>query len=404
MRSGRTRSRAIVALALVVTAFALLSGSAATARSHGHHIALGVYVYSADHPRRLPRYSRMVGRAPLIVSSYKAWLLPPFPLDEMEAVWNHGALPLVTWEPRTYTGQPISLRSIDAGRYNRYVHRAARTAAAWGRPIFLRFAHEMNGDWFPWGRGRGGNSPRIYRRAWRHLVRIFRAEGADNVKWVWAPNVNNGSYPFGQFYPGDDWVDWVGLDGFNWGKDGEWRSFTEIFGTSYEALGRLTTRPVIVAETGSSESGGDKSAWTSSALRREIPRFSRIAAVVWFSEPFEGVDTRVNSSASSLRAFRRAIAAPRYGVTRREFLSTPSSSTQSSKAPASPSGGFGKPSFVYRLLQKLHGRNLVYAIVLALAFLLALAVLGLSAAKLLRRRTARRAAASRSTGALKRSH
>jgi hypothetical protein len=297
---------------------------------------------------------------------------------------------MVSWEPWTYTEHPISLRGIAAGRYDRYVHKAARAAAAWGHPILLRFAHEMNGNWYPWGRGRGSNTPRIYRKAWRHLVRIFRTEGASNVEWVWTPNVNNGSYPFGQFYPGDEWVDWVGLDGFNWGQGGDWRSFTEIFGSSYESLARLSTRPMIIAETASNQSGGDKAAWVSSALRREIPRFSRIRAVVWFSEWFKGVNARVNSSRAALRAFRKAIASPRYAMTRSEFLATPSYIRGSTAAPPAPSGGFGEPSFLDRLIQKLHGRNLIYAIALLLVFLLALTLLALLVVRRLRGHSIRR--------------
>ena len=181
----------------------------------------------------------------------------------------------------------------------------ATQAASWGHPILLRFAHEMNGTWYPWGRGQDGNTPGIYKAAWRHLVRIFRSAGADNVRWVWTPNVDGGgAYPFRQYYPGNKWVSWVGLDGFNWARRGEWQSFTDLFGSSYDTLTRLSTRPVMIAETGSSQSGGDKPAWVSSALAREIPRFSRIRAVVWFSDVVSGVDFRINSSRASLAAFR----------------------------------------------------------------------------------------------------
>lgn len=387
------RPRAVPGAALACVAALVLFVAAASAQPPGesHRVALGAYVYSADHPGRLSRYARTVGREPVIVSSYKSWGLEPFPRDEMEDVWNHGAVPLVTWEPWTYTERPISLRGIAAGRYDRYVHRVGRSAAAWGRPILVRFAHEMNGDWYPWGRGRDGNTPRIYRKAWKRLVRVFRTEGASNVEWVWTPNVNNGSYPFAQYFPGDEWVDWVGLDGFNWGTDGQWRSFTEIFGPSYEALGRLSTRPMIVAETASNESGGDKAAWVASALRREIPRFSRIRGVVWFSEDFEDIAARVNSSRAALHAFRSAIASPTYSMTRREFLETSRSGSRSATAPPAPDSGFGQPSLLHRLLAKLHGRNLFFVGVAALALALAAFAAFILARRIVRRRRWERA-------------
>jgi hypothetical protein len=387
------RLAATVALASALTL--LPAAGFALASAHLRRVALGVYVDSAEHPGRLKRFSELVGREPVIVSSYRQWPQRPFPRRELTAVWNRGAVPMVTWEPWTYTGRPFPLRRIAAGDYDGYVRSAARAAAAWGHPILLRFAHEMNGTWYPWSRGRGGNTPRVYKAAWRHVVRIFRAEGAGNVSWVWAPNVNNGGrFPFARFYPGDRWVDWVGLDGFNWGKNGEWDSFTEIFATSYNALAHLTSRPIIITETASNQHGGDKAAWVTSALRREIPRFSRIRAVVWFSEGFNGVDARVNSSSASLRAFRAAIASPRYGLTRQGLLSTPHRLRRAA-APPAPGGGFGEPSLFHRLLQKLHGRNLLYAIGLLVAFLLLLAVLAAIAKRKMRRRAARRTAAQR---------
>ncbi len=345
-------------------------------------------------PSLIDSFADRVGRRPVVVSSYKRWRLPPFVHSELEAVWARGALPLVTWEPWTLAGRGFSLKEIADGRYDAYARRAARSAAAWGKPVLLRFAHEMNGTWYPWGRE--DNTPRVYKAAWRHLVGIFRSAGADNVRWVWAPNVEGGGqYPFERFYPGNGWVDWVGLDGFNWAKRGEWQSFTDIFGSSYEALSRITSRPVIIAETGSSQTGGDKAAWVSSALRREIPRFARIRAVVWFSDIVGEVDFRVDSSPAALRAYRSGIASPRYALSRNRLLATPASLRQEAAAPSAPDGGFGQPSLLYRLTQKLHGRYLWIAIGIgvALIFLGALALV-----LVMRRRRARRSPGPRPSG------
>jgi hypothetical protein len=229
-------------------------------------------------------------------------------------------------------------------------------------------------------------------------VRIFRTQGADNVQWVWTPNVNTGGdFPFRDLYPGDAWVDWVGFDGFNWALRGAWNSFTDIVDNSYEEMAKISSRPMIVGETGSSESGGDKAAWVTSALRRELPRLPRIRAVVWFDDRFEDaaageggeLDARINSSADSLKAFRSAIASPRYGLTRAALLSTPRDYTPgSTAAPPPPSGGYGQPSLLYRLTQKLHGKYLVIAIaaIAALALALVIAVLGFRRRRSRRRR------------------
>jgi membrane-bound metal-dependent hydrolase YbcI (DUF457 family) len=362
----------LLPILLAATASAVLA--LAPARASAAHIAFGAYVPNADrNPSLMESFAKQVGREPVIVSSYKRWRLPLIVRPELRAIWSRGAVPLLTWEPWTVNGRGFPLRAIAHGRHDRYVRRAAKSAAAWGRPILLRFAQEMNGVWAPWGRGRDGNTPRIYIAAWRHLVRIFRSAGADNVKWVWTPNIDSdGQYPFRQFYPGDAWVDWVGLDGFNWARRGTWKSFTDLFGSSYEELSRITSRPVIVAETGSSESGGDKADWFSSTLLRELPRFSRVRAVVWFSDPVNGVDFRVNSSPASLRAFRSAISSPRYGLSRRALLATPANLRHPAGAPTPPSGGYGQPSLFYRLSQKFHGRYLWIAIAILAALLLAL--------------------------------
>jgi len=348
--------------------------SFAPARAEAAPVAFGAYTPGGDQqPSRIESLARQVGRAPVIVSSYKRWRLPPFVGAELRDVWSRGAVPLVTWEPWTIGGRGFPLRAIAHGRYDAYVRQAAKSAARWGHPILLRFAHEMNGTWYPWGRD--GNTPRVYKAAWRHLVRVFRSAGADNIKWVWAPNVDGGGqYPFARFFPGNKWVDWVGLDGFNWAKRGEWQSFTDTFGSSYNTLARITSRPMIVAETGSSQSGGDKAAWVSSALTEEIPRFSRLRAVVWFSDSVGDVDFRLNSSPAALHAFRSAITSPRYGLTRRALLSTPSNLRRKAVAPSAPSGGFGQPSLFYRLGQKLHGRYLWMAVAVLVAFLLAVAL------------------------------
>jgi hypothetical protein len=375
----------------------------AAAASPTPSVALGAYIPKAnERPERIDAFSRLVGRRPAIVSYYKQWDYVPFEADELDAVWSRGAVPMITWEPLSYEGRKFPLAQIQRGRYDRYIRESARAAAAWGRPILVRFAHEMNGTWYPWARGVEGNNSYRIKAVWRRVVRLFREQGATNVQWVWTPNVNTGgSFPFRDLYPGDRWVDWVGFDGFNWALRGEWHSFTEIVDNSYEEIAKLTSLPMIVGETGSSDSGGDKAAWVASALRREIPKLPRIRAVVWFDATFSnggekgggGLDTRVNSSAAPLRAFRSAIASPRYGLTRSELLATPADYSRGPiAAPSPPSGGFGQPSLFYRLTQKLHGPYLAIAIAVAL---LALLLLAGAAIALRRSRRRRRAAAKR---------
>jgi hypothetical protein len=188
----------------------------------------------------------------------------------------------------------------------------------------IRFAYEMNlspGAGIPWGGGQGavaGNTAADYVAAWRHVVSIYRADGATNAEFVWAPNIDDGGIPFTQYFPGDEWVNEVGLDGYNWGSAFEstghkWLSLGDTFASSYATLTQLSSKPVIFTETASAEIGGDKAAWIRRGFLNELPqRFPRVTGVIWFDVQKES-DWRVDSSQAALEAFREVAASSLYG-------------------------------------------------------------------------------------------
>lgn len=340
-------------------------------------IATGAYVPDSwKDPALVSRYGREVGRPPRIVMTYKNWSSLPFSSEEFEAIGRRGAVPMITWEPWTSAERPFPLRAIAAGKYDRYLRRAAGSAANWGKPFMVRFAQEMNGNWFPWGRGVDGNTARDYRKAWKHIVDLFRAQGATNVIWVWSPNEDSGgNFQFVPLYPGDRWVDWVALDGFNFGGSQGWPSFTTIFGSTYDRLVALTDKPVMIAETGSTEDWGSKPEWVASALEREAPRFPHLRAIVWFDGETSRGDFRVDSSSAALEAFRQGLGSETYDVSLRRLLATPPQLAGQAPAPEPPSGGYGAPSFVERLRHKLHGVYVVIAVAVVVLILLAVGLL-----------------------------
>jgi hypothetical protein len=313
-----SRSRIAALLVLACLGMTVVSAAASPDPALAHRIALGSYIPGvAWHPGLIDRYSHLMGRPPAIVSDYKQWDVPAFERDELKAIWDRGAVPMITWEPMSYHGRNYPLRAIVRGRFDGYLKRSAHAAKSWGRPVFVRFAHEMNGNWYPWGVR--GNTAHAYKAAWRHVVRVFRRIGADNVQWVWVPNVDQGGgQPFAGLFPGDRWVDWVGLDGFNWGYGGSFYSFRKIFGHSYRILARLSDRPMMIAETGADNRG--KARWISQSLRRQLPRFGRIHALVWFNYRANGVNLRFDTPPPALRAFRSAARDPRYAITRDALL------------------------------------------------------------------------------------
>lgn len=286
-------------------------------------IDLGVRTTGApENLRQLDDYAERVGGMPAIVMWYQSWedrSVTPFDAEVMSAVADRDATPMITWEPwdpsRGVEQPEFSLAAIGRGDHDDYIRRSARDAAAWGAPFYLRFGHEMNGTWYPWGRDVNGNTPEEFASVWQRIVGIFWDEGASNAIWVWSPNVNYlDRYPFRDLYPGDDWVDWVGLDGYNWGdaSDSGWQSFAEVFGESYETVTDLTDKPVMITETASSEAGGDKADWIRQGLLDDLPAMMPlIRAVIWFDRDKEQ-DWRVNSSKESLDAYQDVVASPLY--------------------------------------------------------------------------------------------
>ncbi|MEO7118241.1 MAG: glycosyl hydrolase, partial [Candidatus Limnocylindrales bacterium] len=231
-------------------------------------VALGVYIPGAPmDPSKIDDYADLVGAMPSVVMWYTDWSgrWNDFYRSGADAVRARGAMPLITWEPwaGSVTDSQWTLRSIADGSHDAYIRSFARDVAAWGHPLYLRPMHEMNGTWTSWSPGVNGNTAADFVPAWRHMVDVARAEGATNVRWVWCPNVQTSSRftPFSQVYPGDGYVDWVCLDGYNWGTsrgNSAWRSFATIFTDSINAVSSLTDKPMMIGETGSSELGGDK--------------------------------------------------------------------------------------------------------------------------------------------------
>jgi membrane-bound metal-dependent hydrolase YbcI (DUF457 family) len=322
--SGRRLRPGIAAALGLAIALTLLPARGAEATSKTP-ISLGAYIKGADRePAQIEAYAQEVGRKPVIVSIYKNWGDSVFESEQLTNIWERGAVPMITWEPWDENEVGAPLWAIAEGQYDRYIEAEARSAASWGSPLFVRFAHEMNGNWYPWGWGIDGNTPAAFKAAWRHVVGIFRAKGATNVRWVWCPYASN-SHPnqFRRFYPGDKWVDWAGLDGFNWGTHSVWQSFPQIFAEPYERVARVTSRPIMIGEVGAAESGGDKARWISRSFGRALPRYRHVRALVWFDSADGRANFRVDSSEASLAAIRRVFAGRLFNSSRNLLLSTP---------------------------------------------------------------------------------
>jgi len=289
------------------------------------NIYTGVYATSwLDNLGPVTTFEQDAHKSASIVMWYQGWGLTQgqnFETSWMNNVRNHGSIPMISWEPQDYTkgvNQPTySLQNIISGKFDTYITQWAQASKAWGHPYFLRFAAEMNGYWFPWSELANGNKTGQFVQAWRHVHDIFTRQGATNVSWVWCPNiVFPGNIPLEGLYPGSSYVDWIGMDGYNWGNIGHGhqpQSFSQVFQKTYTVLaGMSLNKPIVIAETGSTNQQVNKAAWITDAFTVQIPKnFPQIKAFVWFNQNKE-TDWRIESSASAQAAFVSAMASSQY--------------------------------------------------------------------------------------------
>jgi hypothetical protein len=215
----------------------------------------------------------------------------PLPVAQLQSIRSYGAIPLLNWasngEPFSGDQAAFGLRAIISGQFDSYFRSFAAAARQWGHPFFLRFDWEMNGDWFPWSQERNGNGPGEYVAAWRHIHDIFTQVGATNASWVWCPYISQSPDALAKFYPGNRYVDWTCLNGYNWGPlmngpDG-WHSFSSLYTTSYDEITQriAPAKPLMVGEVASSTVGGSEPGWITSMFSRLPTQFPQIRAVVW---------------------------------------------------------------------------------------------------------------------------
>jgi Glycosyl hydrolase family 26 len=240
-----------------------------------------------------------------------------FPSALLQGVRSHGMIPFYSWGSTSANGvQGFTDAQIAAGAQDAYITQWAQDAKTWGQPMFLRFDWEMNGSWFGFGVGAEGNTAADYVAMWRHVHDIFTTVGASNVTWVWCPDINSGRFPpYTSLYPGDAYVDWTCLDGYN--GDNPWTSFHNLFAPSYALITALAPRkPIFIAETGSTESGGSKAKWITDMLA-DLPRsFPKVRGVLWGDRADGGTggksDWDIETSHTAQSAFAAGIASPVY--------------------------------------------------------------------------------------------
>ncbi len=274
-------------------------------------------------------FAGSAGKLPSMLEFFNGWDRD-FPRDQVVETWRRGALPVISWEPRP-TVQPMgpdsdntsdpgyTLASIIDGTHDDYIDRFATDVRDLGLPVAIRFAHEMNGNWYPWSEDRNGNTKGQYVQAWRHVHDRFTALGATNAIWIWSPNVVTARpwVRLAQFYPGDDYVDWTGMVGYyrrlyldDKGKPKE-PTFANTYQSTLDELRTVAVKPIVITELGAIEVGQNKPAWINSVFAG-LAQNPDIVGFVWFDHSVNGSDWRIESSSAATRAFADGVADPHY--------------------------------------------------------------------------------------------
>lgn len=241
-----------------------------------------------------------------IFSWFQDWYTP-LNVSMIKEIISKGAVPQLSLQPQYgLSDQHISIKykDIAEGKEDTYLNALAESIRSLGKTIYISFAPEMNGDWASYSFD-VNNSPQDFIAAYRYIHNFFTSLNLP-VKFIWTPNIryNGDKYGYREFYPGDQYVDIIGLDGYNWGTtktSSRWTNFDETFGPSYNEIVSFTKKPIQLSEISSAETGGNKAQWITN-MCETLPKYEQIINVIWFNFAKEA-DWRIDSSKGSLDAF-----------------------------------------------------------------------------------------------------
>jgi mannan endo-1,4-beta-mannosidase len=278
--------------------------------------------------------AHQTGELPGAVGFFTGWD-QDYRASGVTAAWKRGMVPIMTWESRPIGANnaqkddpDYTLAKIIGGQYDDYLHRFAADVRTTGLPVVIRLDHEMNGDWYPWSERANTNSAGQFVQMWKHVHDIFEQEGAnDDVIWLWSPNrvdrVGASAYQtpayLASLYPGDDYVDWIGMSGYLRHSD-ETPTFATTFGKTLAQLRSIAPqKKIFLSEVGATETGGNKPAWITSFFQGLAdPANADIVGFGWFDltvTSFAEGDTstndwRIESTRQSLAAFVAGYSTP----------------------------------------------------------------------------------------------
>jgi mannan endo-1,4-beta-mannosidase len=309
-------SLAIAALSLVVAAGRMdftMSGPPRAQASLPPTLSSYLGVFEPGAPPnygKIAGFAAAAGRKPSMAGYWSGWAAP-FDSAWAQELHKNGIIPFIQIDPTD-----ANVGSIASGVYDPYLRSYADAVRNFRHAVVIGFGQEMNAPWYSWGYGQVPAA--TFRLAWQHLVTVFREQGADNVTWLWTIQADGpGTGPIASWWPGAQFVTWVGIDGFYY-KPSD--TFSSVFGQTISQVRGLTTQPILLAETAVGPQAGQFSKIHD--LFRGMAA-SRTLGLVWFDIAQSGgifhQDWRIEDNPIVATVFRFAAS---------EYL-----------APASPSSG-----------------------------------------------------------------
>lgn len=246
----------------------------------------------------IEQFAEATDREPNLIGYYSGWA-EPFATSFANMVYKHGLIPFVQIDPTL-----ASVSAIASGAYDVYLDTYAVAVRNFGHQVVIGFGHEMNSTIYSWGYGKTPASTFV--AAWRHIVSLFRSQGADNVTWLWTVEADNSKTgPLASWWPGPGYVDWVGIDGYYWSPAD---TFSHVFAPTIKAVREITNKPILLSET---------------AVTRRADQYANIVnlfqgmakykalGLVWFDkdqlQQVERQDWRIEGDQQAEAAFRLSV-------------------------------------------------------------------------------------------------
>lgn len=215
---------------------------------------------ASEFPRRVHKYTEIAGHRPSVIVQFAHAYSTEKALDwdyyapVLRTIDKEGAIPFLKATTQTWANPQLFFKADDilAGKHDAFFIKAARVCKDFGKPMFVSWNHEMNGDWFSYSEARAANrlesdwTAEKFAKVWRHIWTIFQEQGATNVAFAFAPNLVGRKlgpldelHSWKAYWPGDKYVDWIAPSFYN-----------EVSPEAMDALAAETNKPIFPSEWG----------------------------------------------------------------------------------------------------------------------------------------------------------